>query len=115
MWIRILGQEDPLEEGMATHPSILAWRTPWTEEPGGCSPWGRKALHTTEATEPAGSFVGFHLVFSPAVVKCEAHSGFITVPLHLFVKVVSSDFVQIRNTHTQVERPPFVLAVAYID
>ena len=31
----ILGQEDPLEEGMATHSSILAWRIPWTEEPGG--------------------------------------------------------------------------------
>ena len=30
----ILGQEDPLEEGMATHSSILAWRSPWTEEPG---------------------------------------------------------------------------------
>ena len=31
----IRGQEDPLEEGMATHSSILAWRIPWTEEPGG--------------------------------------------------------------------------------
>ena len=30
-----LGQEDPLEEGVATHSSIVAWRTPWTEEPGG--------------------------------------------------------------------------------
>ena len=30
-----LGQEDPLEEGMATHSGILAWRIPWTEEPGG--------------------------------------------------------------------------------
>ena len=30
-----LGQEDPLEEGMATHSSILAWKIPWTEEPGG--------------------------------------------------------------------------------
>ena len=30
-----LGQEDPLEKGMATHSSILAWETPWTEEPGG--------------------------------------------------------------------------------
>ena len=30
-----LGREDPLEEGMATHPSILAWRIPWKEEPGG--------------------------------------------------------------------------------
>ena len=34
MWVRSLGQEDPLEEGMATHSSIPAWRIPWTEEPG---------------------------------------------------------------------------------
>ena len=34
MGVRSLGQEDPLEEGMVTHPSILAWRSPWTEEPG---------------------------------------------------------------------------------
>ena len=33
--VSIPGQEDPLEEGMATHSSILAWRIPWTEEPGG--------------------------------------------------------------------------------
>ena len=33
--VQPLGQEDPLEEGMATHSSILAWRIPWTEEPGG--------------------------------------------------------------------------------
>ena len=34
MWVQSLGQEDFLEEGMATHSSILAWRIPWTEEPG---------------------------------------------------------------------------------
>ena len=34
-WLRSLNQEDPLEKGMATHSSILAWRIPWTEEPGG--------------------------------------------------------------------------------
>ena len=34
MWVRSLGWEDPLEEGMATHSSIFAWRIPWTEEPG---------------------------------------------------------------------------------
>ena len=33
--VRSLGQEDPLEKGMATHSSILAWKIPWTEEPGG--------------------------------------------------------------------------------
>ena len=34
LWIRFLGQEDSLEEGMATHSSVLVWRIPWTEEPG---------------------------------------------------------------------------------
>ena len=33
-WVRSLDWEDPLEEGMATHSSVLAWRIPWTEEPG---------------------------------------------------------------------------------
>ena len=33
--VQSLGQEDPLDNGMATHSSILAWRIPWTEEPGG--------------------------------------------------------------------------------
>ena len=33
-WVRSLGQKDPLEEGRATHSSILAWKIPWTEEPG---------------------------------------------------------------------------------
>ena len=35
MLVQSLGREDPLEKGMATHSSILAWRIPWTEEPGG--------------------------------------------------------------------------------
>ena len=42
-WVPFLGQEDPLGEEMATHSSVLAWRTPWTEEPGGHSTWGRKS------------------------------------------------------------------------
>ena len=40
MWVRSLGREDPLEEGMATHSSILAWRIPRTEEPGGLQSMG---------------------------------------------------------------------------
>ena len=39
-WVRSLGWEDSLEEGMATHSSILAWRIPWTEEPGGLQSMG---------------------------------------------------------------------------
>ena len=44
----LLGQEDPLEKEMTTHSTILAWRIPWTEEPGGLHPWGLKELDTTE-------------------------------------------------------------------
>ena len=39
-WVQSLGQEDPLEKGMATHSSILAWRIPQTEEPGGLQTLG---------------------------------------------------------------------------
>ena len=45
--VQSLGWEDPLEEGMATPSSILAWRIPWREEPGGSSPQGRKELDMT--------------------------------------------------------------------
>ena len=41
-WVQPLSQEDPLEKGMATHSSILAWRAPWPEEPGGLQSMGRK-------------------------------------------------------------------------
>ena len=45
-WVQSLGREDPREKEMATHSRILAWRIPWTEEPGG--PRGPKELETTE-------------------------------------------------------------------
>ena len=49
--VQSLGQEDALEEGMATHSSILGWRTPWGEEHDGLyGLWGRKELDMTEAT-----------------------------------------------------------------
>ena len=46
----MLGQEDPLEKGMATHPSISALRIPWTEEPGGLQSMG-VTTHTLDTTE----------------------------------------------------------------
>ena len=48
MWVQSLGREDPLEEGMATHSSILAWKAPWTEEPGGLQSMGLHSLDMTE-------------------------------------------------------------------
>ena len=47
MQVWSLGQEGPLKEEMATHPSILAWEVPWTEEPGGLQFWGHKELEVT--------------------------------------------------------------------
>ena len=47
-WVRSLGWEDPLEKEGPTHSSILAWRIPWIEEPGGLQSMGCKELDTTE-------------------------------------------------------------------
>ena len=43
-WVQSLGWEDPLEKGMATHSSILAWRIPWAEEPGGLQSMGSQRV-----------------------------------------------------------------------
>ena len=50
MWVQSLGQKDPPQEGIATHSSILAWRIPWTEEPGGLQSTGLQRVDTTEMT-----------------------------------------------------------------
>ena len=48
-WVRSLGWEDPLEKGLATHPSVLAWRIPWIEQPGRLhNLWGHKESDTTK-------------------------------------------------------------------
>ena len=49
LWVQSLGWEDPLEEEMAPHSSILAWKIPWAQEPGGlCSSWGHKESDMTD-------------------------------------------------------------------
>ena len=57
IWVRFLGWEDPLENGMATSSSILVWRIPWTEEPGGLQSTGGKKLDTIEATEHSTNII----------------------------------------------------------
>ena len=55
--VQSLGGEDPLEKGMATHSSILAWEIPWTEESSGLhSPWGHKELDTTKKNQSKVKF-----------------------------------------------------------
>ena len=62
-WVGSLGQEDPLEKGMATHSSILAWRVPWTEEPGRLQSQGHKESDTTEQLT-LSLFVYTHMNFT---------------------------------------------------
>ena len=72
MWetrIRFLGQEDPLDKEMATHSSILAWRIPWTEEPGGLQSMGSLESDTTEQ---------LHFSLSVAII----YPSFPLYPLH---------------------------------
>ena len=53
-WVVSVSWKDSLENEMATHSSILAWRIPWTEEPGGYSPGSGKESHTTEQLTQLG-------------------------------------------------------------
>ena len=53
-WVQSLGQDDPLEEEMATHSSILACKTPWTEEPGGLESMGSQRVRHDLVTKPTG-------------------------------------------------------------
>ena len=55
--VRSLGREEPLEKEMAPHSSILAWRTPWTEEPGGLQPMGLQESDTTEQLHFTSAYV----------------------------------------------------------
>ena len=65
-WVQVLGQEDPLEEGIETHPSILAWRIPWTEEPGGLQTMGS---HRVRHNWTINVF-SFLRLFSPLCFLC---------------------------------------------
>ena len=58
-WVQFLGREDALEKEMATHSSILAWRIPWTEEPGGLLFTGSQGSDMTEGLSLRLSFLSY--------------------------------------------------------
>ena len=76
-WVRSLGQEGPLEKEMATHSSILAWRIPWMEEPGGLQSTGSQrvrhdwATSLTHSPTPVFWPGEFHELYSPWVAKSQ--------------------------------------------
>ena len=75
MWVQALCREHPLEEGMATRSSILAWRMPWTEEPGGLESMGSQRVRhdlASEHPQPQGSCDPSNLVAKKSKHKTEA-------------------------------------------
>ena len=107
MWVLSLGQEDPLEEGMATHSSILAWRIPWTEEPGRLQPIGLQRVrhnwsdlactHTTISTQ-----LCYLWIEKSSSFRCQ-----LDFPDHKFqLKVYSS--------HTSLHCPPETITTLLI-
>ena len=73
-WVPSLGQEDLLEKGMATHSSILAWRIPWTERPGGLQSMGSKRVghYCVSNTFTFNTVLG-----TIGDIKCERYRSFL--------------------------------------
>ena len=71
MCVRSLSREDLLEEGMAAHSSILTWRIPWTEEPGGLQSMGSQRVN--DWSDWAGTHICIARTFSPGESHCESH------------------------------------------
>ena len=85
MQVRSLGWEDPLEEEMATHSSILFWKLSWMEEPGTlCSPWGHKELDTTKQLS-----TGFSVLYYLSTLKLMSTE--LVIPSnHLIIRHINS-------------------------
>ena len=90
-WVRSLGWEDSLEKGMATHSNVLAWRSPWTEEPGGLQPRGCKESDTTKQ-------------LSSVWWGRKAVAGRETASAAVFCLWVSSLFPEMKNSHFLISR-----------
>ena len=100
----LISKEDPLEEGMATHSSILAWRIPWTEEPGGLQSVGSQTVgHNWVTKQPTTSqvdikltiatmFFELHLSVSTRQVKCRTACSVATLHCSDWVTEVTSPY-----------------------
>ena len=92
MVVRFLDREDPLEKGMATHSSILAWRIPRTQKPG--SPWGHKELDTTEQLTTC------EVKWALGSITVNKASGGDGIPVELF-QILKDDVVKVLHSICQ--------------
>ena len=89
MWVRSLGQEH-LERGMATHSNILAWRTPWTEEPGRLQSMGsQRVRHDLVTEQQQYTYVDRHRLIPPAVAGPSFGGSRVLVYFHGCVQSLS--------------------------
>ena len=102
-WVRSQGWEDPLEEGMATHSSILAWRIPVVEEPGWLQSTGAQELDTTEQPNTAQDKCLRSVEFSPPEYKArdDTHAN------------VSISWVPSKYTHIHTHAHTYLRAVKH--
>ena len=89
-WVQTLGLEDPLEKGMATHSSILAWRISWTEEPGrlqsmGSQKVGHDLLTNTSTSIPVPTQNGLDSTFTLASAK---NSSINSILILIFISAI---------------------------
>ena len=75
MQVQSLGWEDPLEEGLATHSSILAWRIPWTRTLVGYSPYSHRELDMTEETQQAHRYFAYLCEYVWWILDLSSHWG----------------------------------------
>ena len=73
--VQFLGYDNALEKEMATHSLVLAWRIPWTEEPGGLQSMGSQRVGHDLATKPTNLYVDIHFLF-----RCGLHRILTVVP-----------------------------------
>ena len=81
-WVQSVGWEGPLEEGMAPHSSVLAWRIPWTEEPGGLQSMGLERVRHDWANEPTNA-QGWSSLLKSSPPHPHTYTTTITFPKHL--------------------------------
>ena len=80
-----LGREDPLEEGMAMHSSVLAWRIPWTEEPGGLQSMGSVTQSQTRLKQLSMACIFYTHTCLPTPVEFHQRTGNILVFIYLSI------------------------------
>ena len=105
-WVRSLGREGPLEEGLATHSRILAWRIPWTEEPQGLQSMGSGRVRNRRLhARPQCVYINPELLIGPSPRCFFIHGHIISSRLYLLLLGASLVAQMVKNPPASTEEP----------